>query len=77
MKLTYWYAECLDDADCYSIRTRTKREAVKLRAGYDVEPVNPERFGPVIKVFVEYRDGFDLLGKCTDEGKMWWESSAD
>lgn len=29
MKLTYWKADCLTDSDCYSIRTRTRREALE------------------------------------------------
>jgi hypothetical protein len=28
MRLAYWYAPCLNDSDAYSIRTKTKREAL-------------------------------------------------
>jgi hypothetical protein len=71
MKLTYWYAKLEDDANCYSIRERTKREAVaekNLRG--------PERFGPVVKVEVEYASAFDLMKDCMSEGGLGEESQA-
>lgn len=68
MKVTYWYSRCLDDSDAYSIRVRTKREAVarvqEAGGGY----------GPVMKVTVEYRDGFDLLQRCLGEGRLYEEA---
>lgn len=71
MKLTYWYAECLDDNDCYSVRERTKKAAQTEKSTRDIG-----RFGKVVKVTVEYADGFDLLTKCVGEGGLWEEAEA-
>jgi len=72
MKLTYWYAECLNDSDCYSIREKTKRAAIGEKASL----YNPEDYGPVIKVTVEYDSAFDLMKECSDEFRMHWEAQA-
>lgn len=69
MKLTYWYAECLGDHACYSIRQRTKRDAIQARS----ERISGGNYGPVIKVTVKYRDGFDLVEQCMSEGNGYWE----
>jgi len=63
MTLTYWTAESLVDDNCYSIRTKTRREAVAIRG-------TGEGYGPVTKVVVEYENAFDLLTKCLDEGSL-------
>jgi hypothetical protein len=65
MKLTYWVAECLDDASCYSIRCKTKREVVKAAAE------NPTGYGAPHKVVVEYAGAFDLLTQCLAEGSIY------
>lgn len=70
MKLTYWYAACRGDSDVYSIRARTKREAVARKAE------QPEVWGAVVKVTVEYRDGFDLAQRCLGEGRLTEEAQA-
>lgn len=67
MKVSYWYAQCLNDSQSYSIRCRTKKEALAARKGREKE------FGPVIKVEVEYSDGFDLLTNCMGEHGGYWE----
>lgn len=64
MKLQYWVCECLDDSSCYNIRTKTKKEAVRLREANG----GAERFGPPTKVILEYEDGFDLMMNCMGEG---------
>lgn len=69
MKLTYWVSECLYDNRAYSIRHKTKRGAMIER-----EMVDNDEYGPVKKVTVEYKDAFDLLCQCVDEGSMGWES---
>jgi len=56
MKVVYWYAQCLDDHECYSVRERTKRAALAA-----VEACDVYRYGPVVKVEVEYSSGLDLL----------------
>ncbi len=67
MRLTYWIAQCLNDSDVYSIRTRTKRECDEERAKRDG---GANRFGPVKKVEIEYESGFDLLSRCLGEGRI-------
>ena len=63
MKLTYWYAARLNDADCYSIITKTKREAQHL-----VEAWGPDEYGPIEKRVIEYLDAFDLFAQVSSEG---------
>ena len=67
MTLTYWYAACLDDSNVYSVRERTKKEALRVIAGRTGD------YGPVIKLSVRYKDGFDLMEKCSQEDRSWWE----
>lgn len=63
-KLTYWYAERLDDADCYSVIAKTKREALAKVA----ESSHYADFGPVEKRTIYYGDAFDLFDQVTSEG---------
>lgn len=72
MKLTYWYAQRLDDSDVYSVREKTKKAAlasVKEQSDFG-------HFGPVVKVEVEYDSGFDLLTYATGEGGIAEEAIA-
>ena len=69
MRLTYWIAEHQTDSHCYSIRCRTKRETKQQLS----EIHNPEDFGPIRKVSVEYKDSFDLMDSCMNENKGYWE----
>lgn len=61
--LTYWYSECLDDGDVYSIAAKTKKEAQAERVERGAE-----RFGPVTKKTLFYKDAFDLFYWTTSEG---------
>lgn len=61
-KLSYFYAQNLKDHDVYSIRTRTLKEAKEERK--DAE----DRFGPIYRRYLEYRDAFDLLSSILNEG---------
>lgn len=73
MKLTYWYAKCLNDSDAYSVRQKTRKaaEADKLSRHKSGD------YGPVVKVTVEYDNAFDLMEKCSDEdGQRCRESQA-
>lgn len=70
MKLTYWIAQCLDDADCYSIRELTKG-ACAAQVQRIISQAKPSRFGPVHKVIVEYVSAFDLLDHCLSEGGIY------
>ncbi len=71
MKLTYWYGEMLDDSNVYSIRTKTKREAIALKKEY-----GHNRYGPIVKVTVEYANAFELMTACMGEGGLWQEYDA-
>lgn len=70
MKLTYWYCQHLADSDVYSIRTKTRREAVALRAEI------PADYSEPVKVSVEYDNAFDLMQLCSEEDNHWWEAIA-
>ena len=69
MKLTYWVAECLDDARCYNVRAKTRKAC---QAAKDSRH-DPQHYGPVTKVTVKYRDEFDLMDMCMDEDAGYWE----
>jgi hypothetical protein len=74
MKLSYWYAPCVSDANCYSIRAKTKREAKRLKADHDeCCDMSSDKMGDVVKITVEYADAFDLLTICQSEGGIWEE----
>lgn len=63
MKLTYWIAERLDDAPCYSLIGKTKKSVVEQIAQ------NPHgTYGEVEKKEIHYADAFDLFDKLTCEG---------
>lgn len=64
MKLVYWFAPCIDDRPSYSIRERTRRAAKQAVAA------QPESYGPVRKIVVQYKDAFDLLTTVLGEGWM-------
>lgn len=74
MKLTYWVAECLNDANCYSIRTKTKRVCLRLvtESRKGSRGCSPE-YAPPRRVTIEYADAFDLMRECSMEGAFWWE----
>jgi hypothetical protein len=61
--LTYWYAACLDDSDAYSIISRTKKDAKE-----QLELRGADRFGPIEKKTIQYRDAFDLFSWVSSEG---------
>ena len=71
MKLTYWHCQHKTDADCYSIRERTKKEALRMirehwcKTDFDVADLK--------KVTIEYKDGFDLMQLCLTESAGCWE----
>jgi len=69
MKLTYWCAPCLNDSECYSIRAKTKREAVEMVKLYKAS--GGTRYGTIRKVTVEYASGFELLDQCLSEGRIF------
>jgi len=72
MRLTYWVSECLQDSDCYNIRAKTKKECAALRAACNEDEINlSHAYGPVHKITIDYRDGFDLLYMCLNEGRIY------
>lgn len=69
MRLTYWYSRCPHDSEVYSVRTRTKREAVEqIKQAYQSEEWETPR-----KITLKYQDGHDLLEMCSFEGHHYWE----
>lgn len=62
-KITYWFARCLTDHECYSVRTRTKAEAKQM-----VKNRDPGHYGPIVKVVVEFENPLDLLFYVKGEG---------
>lgn len=78
MKVTYWYAQRETDSDAYSVRERTKKEALARLdevCGGDPE-YRKHHYGPLVKVEVEYDSGLDLLQQCLSEGGLWQEAQA-
>ena len=61
--LTYWYCECKDDADAYSIIAKTKKDAMQ-----QLIERGAERFEAPVKKTIQYKDAFDLFDWCTGEG---------
>lgn len=69
MTLTYWIADCLTDAKCYSVRAKTRKECIRQLE--ECRPDPRERaidFGTPRKVVVEYADAFDLVSRALEEG---------
>ena len=62
MKLTYWCAVRTDDAKCYSIIGKTKKEVVARVAANSWAT-----YEPVKRLTIEYKDAFDLLDQATSE----------
>jgi len=60
--LTYWYCACTDDADAYSIISKTKKDAQAQR-----QERGEDRFEPPVKKAVHYKDAFDLFYMSTCE----------
>jgi hypothetical protein len=64
-QLTYWYCQCLDDSDAYSLVTKTKKEALAMLAERsDVA----DYYAPPEKRTIDYKDAFDLFYWATSEG---------
>ena len=70
MKLTYWVVDHKSDSHVYNIRAKTRRGALDQIANH----WNESDFDKPYKVTVEYRDAFDLLIQCSNEGRMCWEA---
>lgn len=78
MKLEYWICKCLNDSDAYSFRAKTQREAQKMwdehRVSWDwSEEEMEEQYERPKKVIIHYADGFNLMQKCMNEGRGYWE----
>ena len=73
MKTQYWYARILTDSDVYSIRTKSKKEALRLIKELEQDH---HRFGPLVKVHVEGDSLFEILKEALGEGPMSAEFSA-
>ena len=62
MRLTYWYAERLDDHKSYSVIAKTKKDCVAQVAAHSFG-----RFEPPVKKVIVYDDAFDLFERATGE----------
>ena len=65
MRLTFWHIQCEQDSSAYSIRTKTKREALEL---YHADEWN--QYSNILeRITLEYQDGFDLFdATCSEWG---------
>jgi hypothetical protein len=76
MKLYYYCSYQIEGSDAgepaYAVRARTKRE---VEIALDSE-FGRDSYGKITRCEVEYRDGFDLLKQCLQEGGAAWESEA-
>ena len=70
MKLVYWKIQCHNDSNVYSIRAKTKKEAIKL----DNEDWNKDGYKAwgeenayVKKIVINYEDAFDLVDLMLSE----------
>lgn len=77
MKLTYWKIASNDSEIFYSIRAKTKKEAINK-----FKKENPENYldwgeknAKVKKVVIEYDDAFDLMDQllCEDSADYYCE----
>tara|TARA_R110000824_G_scaffold69297_6_gene178646 strand:+ start:59 stop:268 length:210 start_codon:yes stop_codon:yes gene_type:complete len=69
MRLTYWHSRCPDDSSVYSIRTKTKREALA-----QIEARGGSSWEAPVKVTLDYLDAFDLMAECSHEDHHYWEN---
>jgi hypothetical protein len=61
--LVYWYAECADDSEVYSVIGKTKKAVTAQLAER-----GHASFGPIERKVLQYRDAFDLFDWATSEG---------
>ena len=62
---------CEGDSAAYSIRTRTKKQAVAQLEALPKDSsygLTRSDYGELIKVTVDYTNGFDLIRQCLSEG---------
>jgi hypothetical protein len=62
-------ARVKDDHPCYHLRARTRKAVEASRREYGVSA-----FERPMKVTVTYRDAFDLVVQCLQEGSAPWEA---
>lgn len=72
MKLIYWVCRQEHDHECYNIRARTRKEAVRLKSQMEkTSGKHYERYSKPFKVIVEYTDGYDLMSQAMSEGSLY------
>tara|TARA_R100000231_G_C5258390_1_gene144954 strand:- start:274 stop:528 length:255 start_codon:yes stop_codon:yes gene_type:complete len=70
MKLNYWKIQCHDESNVYSIRAKTKKEAIKLYNEDENQEFYKEwgeDFAYVEKIVIHYDDAFDLVNQILSE----------
>jgi hypothetical protein len=73
MKLTYWMAYRKNDSSCFNVRAKTKKECLRILECHDKNW--DEDYEAPKKVVVAFKDSFDLLLQCLEEGRGSWEVS--
>jgi hypothetical protein len=62
--LTYWKANIVNDSDVYSIRAKTRKEALAILS----DPDNASfAYESPVKVTIDYVNAFDLMLQCKGE----------
>jgi hypothetical protein len=83
---TFWKADCLDDANCYSIRGKTKKEVLELLKNANcilskdadgnpcfVDSDSPvPRFALPHKVTIQFEDRMGLINELMGEGGSYY-----
>lgn len=64
MKLRVWIAEQKNDARCYNIIARTKKDCLKQVS----EAWNSNEYQYMVQQEIEYKDAYDLFDILTAEG---------
>jgi hypothetical protein len=68
--LVYWKSDCKNDADCYSVREKTRKECKRVGESRGFGPVPNEHYGRPRKITVTYSSALDLLQQALCEGGL-------
>ena len=79
MKLTYWKIASNDSEIFYSIRAKTKKEAIRQFKKQSPEDYIKwgEKYAMVEKIVIEYNDAFDLVNQILCEGSADYYSERE
>ena len=79
MKLTYWKIASNDSEIFYSIRAKTKKEAIRRFKKQSPEDYIKwgEKYAIVEKIVIEYNDAFDLVDQILREASADYYSERE